>query len=86
VFERDNKQYAGILDAATFLPAGAPSNWQIYFQVADVDTALAKIQELGGSVLQPAEDSTFGRLAQVADATGAGFRLITPPAGWASAS
>jgi len=80
VFEKDDKQYAGIMDAATFLPTGSPSNWQIYFQVADVDATLAKIQELGGSVLQPAEDSPFGRLAGVADPTGAGFRLITPPA------
>ena len=79
VFEKDQEQYAGIMDAAGFLPAGAPSAWQIYFQVADVDATLARLQELGGSVLQAAEDTPYGRLAAAADPTGAGFRLLTPP-------
>jgi uncharacterized protein len=80
VFEKDQEQYAGIMDAAGFLPAEAPSSWQVYFQVADVDAALAKVVELGGSVLQAAEDTPYGRLASAADPTGAVFRLITPPA------
>ena len=68
-------QLAGIMDASGFLPEGVPSNWQIYFGAADVDAALARVVELGGSVVQGAEDTPYGRLAQVADPTGVPFRL-----------
>ncbi len=67
---------AGIMDAAAFLPDGVPSHWQIYFGVADTDAALARVVELGGTVVQPAEDSPYGRLAQAADPTGALFKLV----------
>jgi predicted enzyme related to lactoylglutathione lyase len=69
---------AGIMDATGFLPAGIPANWQIYFGVADADAALAKVVDLGGSVVLPAEDTPFGRIAQVVDPTGASFKLVQP--------
>ena len=53
-----------------------PSGWNVYFQVADADDALERIVELGGTVLRPAEDTPYGRLAQAADPTGAVFRLV----------
>lgn len=71
-------QAAGIMDAANFLPEGVPAHWSIYFGVADTDAALTTVVELGGSIVMPAEDSPFGRLAQVADPTGAGFKLVAP--------
>ena len=67
---------AGIMDASEFLPAGTPAAWSIYFRVDDVDAALAQITELGGSVVRPAEDTPYGRLAQAADPTGTLFKLI----------
>jgi len=70
---------AGIMDASAFLPEGVPAHWSIYFGVTDADAALATIVELGGSVLLPAEDTPFGRLAQAADPTGARFKLIASP-------
>jgi predicted enzyme related to lactoylglutathione lyase len=73
-------QAAGIMDASGYLPEGTPSHWGIYFRVDDVDAALAKIVELGGSVVQPAEDTPYGRLAGANDPTGAYFKLMTPPA------
>jgi predicted enzyme related to lactoylglutathione lyase len=73
-------QLAGIMDASAFLPEGVPAHWSIYFAVEDADAALAKIVELGGTITQPAEDTPYGRLAQVADPTGALFKLIQPPA------
>jgi hypothetical protein len=54
---------------------GTPG-WTIYFGVDDTDAALERIAELGGSVLQPAQDTPYGRLAQAADPTGAAFRLM----------
>jgi len=69
---------AGIMDASGFLPEGAPAAWSIYFQVDDVDAALAKAGELGGTVEQPGENTPYGRLATVLDPTGTRFRLIGP--------
>jgi len=72
-------QAAGIMDASAFLPDGVPAHWSIYFAVEDADAALAKIVELGGTIVQPAEDTPYGRLAQAADPTGALFKLIQRP-------
>ena len=69
-------QLAGIMDASAFLPDGVPAHWSIYFGADDTDAALAKIVELGGSIVVPAEDTPYGRLAQAADPTGARFKLV----------
>lgn len=61
------------------LPEGRPPGWGIYFAVADTDAAVAKVTELGGAVLRPAEDTPFGRMATVTDNHNAMFSLITPP-------
>ncbi|MCW2539924.1 MAG: putative hydroxylase [Frankiales bacterium] len=66
---------AGLMDAHTFLPTEVPSHWAVYFSVTDTDEAAAKTAALGGTVLRPAEDTPFGRLAEVADPTGAPFKL-----------
>jgi hypothetical protein len=69
-------QLAGIMDASGFLPEGVPAGWTVYFGVADTDAALAEIVALGGEIVAGAEDSPYGRLATVADPTGAVFRVI----------
>ena len=43
---------AGIMDASGFLPDGVPAHWSVYFGVEDTDAALAKIVDLGGSIVQ----------------------------------
>jgi predicted enzyme related to lactoylglutathione lyase len=73
-------QACGVMDAAGFLPEGVPSYWSVYFAVADADAALARVQELGGSVLEPAQDTPYGRLATAADPSGARFKLLGPNA------
>ena len=67
---------AGIMDAAGILPDGVPAHWSVYFGVEDTDAALAKIVDLGGSILMAAEDTPYGRLAAAADPTGAAFKLV----------
>lgn len=58
-----------------------PSHWAIYLQVADVDAAVAKAQTLGGTVHVPPLDAPgVGRLALLADPSGASFYVITFPA------
>lgn len=67
---------AGIMDSTNFLPEGVPPHWSVIFRVDDVDAALATIVDLGGSIVMPAEDTPYGRLAQAADGTGANFGLV----------
>jgi predicted enzyme related to lactoylglutathione lyase len=69
------EQLAGIMDASTF-PPEAPSGWSIYFGTDDTDKSLARIVDLGGKVVLPAEDTPYGRLAQASDPTGALFKLV----------
>ncbi len=68
-------EHAGIMDAAHWLPEGVPAHWSVYFAVADVDAALAKVKELGGGTVQSAEITPYGVLATAVDPTGAVFKL-----------
>ena len=63
-------QLAGIMDAPAFLPEGVPAHWSVYFGVDDADAALAKVVELGGSIVRPPRTRR----------TGASRRRPTPPA------
>ena len=73
-----DEELAGVMDASAFLPEGVPAHWSVYFAVEDTDRAIARVQELGGAVVQPAEDTPYGRLATVTDPTGAAFKLVAP--------
>ncbi|AMO59686.1 Glyoxalase-like domain protein [Mycolicibacterium phlei] len=52
-----------------------PSQWSFYLGADDVDKTVEVIRDLGGSVVRDAEDTPYGRLAAVADPTGAMFNL-----------
>jgi uncharacterized protein len=55
-----------------------PSNWAVVFEVADCDATVAKVKELGGSVIrEPHTLEGVGRFAVVADPWGAVFQVIT---------
>lgn len=71
----DGEELLGVMDGATFLPEGVPSNWTVFLGAADVDKTVEVIAENGGSVVRAAEDTPYGRLAAVADPTGAAFNL-----------
>lgn len=63
------------------LPEGAPTGpgWFAYFHVADVDAAVAEIENAGGKVHMPAMDIPgVGRTAMVADPQGVVFYVMTP--------
>ena len=68
---------AGVMDATAFLPESAPAAWNVYFAVADTDATVAKVQELGGAVIQGPDDTPYGRLTACTDPTGAAFRLMS---------
>jgi predicted enzyme related to lactoylglutathione lyase len=58
------------------VPADVPAHWSTYFAVADTDAAIGAVTRLGGSVVRPAWDSPYGRMATVGDDQGAVFSLI----------
>lgn len=62
------------------LPAtgGAPPHWNVYFNVADVDTTLVRAEDHGGKVAAPAFDvPDVGRMAYLADPGGATFAVMS---------
>ena len=58
------------------MPAEVPPFWAVYFTVVDTDAAVARVAELGGTVIMPPMDIEPGRFAVVADPTGAVFNVI----------
>jgi predicted enzyme related to lactoylglutathione lyase len=53
----------------------SPPNWLVYFGVEDVEQALAKVDELGGSAIAGPIDIQVAKIAVVADPQGAVFAL-----------
>jgi hypothetical protein len=78
--ELDGETVGGIGDLPAEVPAHVPPHWRVYFAVDDCDASVAKVTELGGSVLRPAQDMPYGRHADVADPQGAMFAVIKPAA------
>ena len=72
-------ELAGIMDASAFLPEGVPAHWSIYWEVDDAEATVARVKNLGGSVVADTADTPYGRLATVRDPAGAEFKLRTPP-------
>lgn len=64
----------GLGDATGVIPEGE-GGWRIYYAVDACDAAVERITELGGSLLDGPVDSPFGRIATVADPTGASFQI-----------
>jgi uncharacterized protein len=76
--EVDGNTVGGIGTLPDEVPAHVPPHWRVYFAVDDADAAVAKVTELGGSVLRPPMDMPYGRHADVADPHGAMFSVIKP--------
>ncbi|MGE2833715.1 VOC family protein [Mycobacterium sp. SMC-4] len=70
----DGEALLGVMDGSV-LPWEAPSVWTVFLTSDDVDKTVQLVTENGGSVVRPAEDTPYGRLAALADPTGAQFNL-----------
>jgi uncharacterized protein len=66
---------AGVCDDSGNLPEGTPAYWAIYWDVADVDAAVATVKDQGGQVQMGPQDTPYGRIAWVTDPSGAVFML-----------
>lgn len=60
-------------------PEGTPSHWLVYFCVSEADAAVNAAVAGGGTVVDPASDSPFGRMATLADPAGAVFVVMQLP-------
>ena len=74
----DGWPVGGIGELDPDLPPDVPAHWAAYFGVADVDAAVARAVGLGGSVVRPAWDTPYGRMAVLADDQGGEFAVMTP--------
>ena len=76
-FQNDGKSGAGMLPMPAHIPAGVPSYWMPYFQVADCDASTAKAKGLGARVMVPPQDiPKTGRFAILSDPQGAMFAVF----------
>jgi uncharacterized protein len=68
---------AGICKEAGSAATGLPPVWMIYIVVANLDTAVAKVVELGGEVhVPPRSAGGMGRYALIRDPSGAPSALF----------
>jgi len=75
----NDEPVGGMMKMPAEVPAGTPSHWLGYIEVDDLDARLEKVSRAGGSVLRsPFEVSEVGRIAVVADPSGAVIGFITP--------
>jgi len=79
IAKEDGKMVAGIMDMTGMVPPGVPPHWFAYIEVDDVDARVKSVAAHGGTVMRPPFDiPDVGRIAIVADATGAPVGLMTP--------
>ena len=70
------RSVGGMMAKPDTMPAEIPPYWGVYFAVEDTDASVAKITELGGTVMMGPADIEPGRFAVVADPTGAMFSIL----------
>jgi len=74
----NNRPIAGIGDETESLAPGETPSWSVFWQSDDVDDSAARVNALGGTVLTETADQGLGRVARVADPSGARFWLFQP--------
>jgi uncharacterized protein len=72
----NGRSVGGMMEKPPMMPAEVPPYWGVYFTVTETDDAVARVQNLGGSVINPPMDIEPGRFAVVTDPTGAAFNVI----------
>lgn len=69
---------AGGIGGTDSSAGNAPAVWSVCFEVADVDAAVQRVREIGGSVMEDPVEFEHGRLAVVAGPDRESFALLTP--------
>jgi uncharacterized protein len=58
---------------------GIPPHWMNYFYVDNTDATIEKAAAAGGTVMVPAFDMPYGRMAVLSDPGSATFSIVNPP-------
>jgi predicted enzyme related to lactoylglutathione lyase len=78
LFQEDGKDVAGMMNPATDYSRSRPPFWAGYIEVDDIDAYVAKVEELGGTIIAPPEDiPNVGRVCMISDPEGAPVCLMT---------
>lgn len=81
IAETEGTAFAGFWNAEGQFPDQVHSFWQTFLGVEDLAAAINSAEAHGGEVIRLAEESPFGRMCLLSDATGATVTLVeTPPA------
>jgi predicted enzyme related to lactoylglutathione lyase len=76
-FSVNGQPSIGMMAKPKDMPAHIPSYWMPYFQVVNADASVAKVKELGGSIMVPPQDiPNTGRFAIAGDPQGAMFAVF----------
>jgi predicted enzyme related to lactoylglutathione lyase len=67
----------GMMAKTPEMPPEMPPSWGVYFAVSDTDVAVAKAEELGGTLVMGPMDIEPGRFAVLVDPQGAVFNVLT---------
>lgn len=79
IAKADGKPVAGLMNMTGMVPPGTPPHWFAYIEVDDVDARVKRIAASGGKLhREPFDIPDVGRIAIVADATGAMIGWMTP--------
>ncbi|SCL25260.1 hypothetical protein GA0074692_1926 [Micromonospora pallida] len=74
----DGRPVAGRLALPAPLADLLPTGWMVYFAVSDPDGVAERVAGSGGRLLVPPRDVPTGRVAALADPTGAVFTVVRP--------
>ncbi|HUC58247.1 MAG TPA: VOC family protein [Streptosporangiaceae bacterium] len=78
-FKTSGDPMGGMGDLGDLAPAETPAHWRTYFGVSDTDEAVETVTKLGGTVIAPAWDTPYGRMAILSDDQGAAFAVMSVP-------
>lgn len=77
--KKGNKELAGIMQTPTEKESYIPPHWMSYILVENVEEVVKKAEKLGATITVPVTSvADFGRLAIVADPTGANVAFWEP--------
>lgn len=76
LFSLGDDPVAGMMLKPAEMPADVPPHWHVYFSVADADAALARIEELGGTVTFGPVPMAYGTMATALDPQGVAFSIV----------
>jgi predicted enzyme related to lactoylglutathione lyase len=75
----DGRTVGGLMEMDDeHFPKETPPNWTVYFGVTNCDAAVAKVGELGGTVVVPTTPIPVGKFAVCQDPQGGFFSLFEP--------